>query len=536
MKNISKSTLSFGANKQKQNSKKQSRKSALRQIYNLSTRALLILVLVMGGFMGALVTGLVINPQVSAKAVSDTYPWKNVKCIPTGKIEGYCPPNYDWGVNGNPNNFSKHGNFTGTGYGYRNCTDWAAWRIKEITGKTVPGGLGNGGNWGDAAKKMGFEVDTKPEVGDAAVFYGKTFGHVAVVEKVNSNGTVDISEYNHSETGKWGTRSNIKANVYVDFTPNVNEGGQESSGGSKGTLAKTSDFNGNGNSDMLLYQKGDGDDFTWQGHDKTADFGIHEVSIGGDYKIAVGDFNGNKRADFVAYGLGPEQDYIYYGQETPGKFKRLPLDIDGYYDQLIPGDFDGDGRDDLMLYAPGGEDRVWYGTPNAASFDKHSLNKQLGSSYRITSGEYNNNKNTDLFLFNPNGEDFVLSGQDKRGEGAFTKYSISAGAQLDYPYIPVSGDFDGNGNDDILLHGQGDYPDYVLNGRDTSGSFTKTAFTLSGSYTPVATGDFNGDGKDDVFMQNADGTRSPLLSGTATQGKFNVYFKAPGMVFEQIKT
>src|SRR5690606_23651015 len=108
-----------------------------------------------------------------------------------------------------------------------------------------------------------------------------------------------------------------------------------------------------------------------------------------DFKIAVGDFNGNGRADYITYALGTAPDYIHYGQEEPGEFKKVPLAIDGHYNQIIPGDFDSDGYDDLMLYAEGGEDRVWYGTPNAARFEKHSLNHQLGSGFQITSGTYN---------------------------------------------------------------------------------------------------------------------------------------------------
>lgn len=521
MKNISKSTLPFGVSKQEQNIKIQhAPKNTLHRIQRLATRIALILILVMSGVVGAFVNGVVISSPVAAKAVSDDYP------SPDRNAPWCGPGKYDWCINGNM--------ASSRGYDYRNCTDWTAWRIPQITDKAVPRGLGWANKWDDNARNLsGVEVDTKPEVGDAAVWDST---HVAVVEKVNSDGSVGISEYNGAGDGRYRTRSSVRADHYIDFTPNVNEGGQENSGGSTGSLAKTSDFNGNGNSDILLYQKGDGDDYTWQGHDETADFGAHEINLGGNYKVAVGDFNGNKRADFVAYAMGTEQDYIYYGQEEPGKFKRVPLDIDGYYNQIIPGDYDSDGRDDLMLYAENDEDRVWYGTPNAATFDKYSLNKQLGAGYKITSGEYNNNKNTDIFLFNPNGEDFVLSGQDTRGSGAFTKFSISSSAQLNYPYIPVSGDFDGNGNDDILLHGQGDIPDYVLNGRDVSGTFVKTPFTLSGYYTPVATGDYNQDGKDDVYMQNADGSHNPLMSGTSAAGSFNVYFKAPGAVFEQIKT
>ncbi len=120
------------------------------------------------------------------------YPWGFATCIHTGQVEGPCP-NYDWGVNGsiwNPN--------TG-GYGYRNCTDYVAWKIRS-EGRYVPGGLGNAKNWDDNYPSSG-----TPHPGDAAVSNAGTYGHVMYVEAVNGNGTIVISDYNRAGTGKYST-------------------------------------------------------------------------------------------------------------------------------------------------------------------------------------------------------------------------------------------------------------------------------------------------------------------------------------------
>ncbi len=479
-----------------------------------------------------------------AEASTGGYPDANKPCLlgsargrVDGSSNGWCP-DYTWGI------LSSNEDNSPRGYAYRNCTDWAAFRSKQITGVSVPAGLGNAKNWDDNARGR-YEVDSKPEVGDVAVSNNGYYGHVMVVETVNSNGTINISEYNGGGDGNYRTRSGVPANLYayIDFTPNVNEGGGSSGGssgssgggsGEKGTLAKRADFNGNGNSDLLLYKPG-GIDYVWQGHDKIGSFGEHRLYMGGNYKIAVGDFNGNGRADYIKYAPGKEQDYIMYGQETPGDFKQIPLDIDGEYEQIIPGDYDSDGIDDLVLYAPNGEDRVWYGTKNAADFDREKLNIQLGAGYKLTAGKYNNNKNSDVFAYNPAGEDFVLNGQDKRGAGGFTKARVSP--QMDEKFErPMSGDFDGDGKEDVILHGRGSIPDYVLYGTDDSGNFHRSNLQLSGHMTPIATGDYNGDGKDDAYFQSDAASNNKLLSGTKNRGEFTGYIKAPGIVYQPIST
>ena len=119
------------------------------------------------------------------------YPWGYAACIHTGQVEGFCP-NYDWAVGGsiwNPN--------TG-GYGYRNCTDYVAWKIRS-NGQYVPAGLGNAKDWDN-----NYPSSSTPHVGDAAVSNAGTYGHVMYVEAVNGN-QITISDYNRAGTGKYAT-------------------------------------------------------------------------------------------------------------------------------------------------------------------------------------------------------------------------------------------------------------------------------------------------------------------------------------------
>ncbi|WP_326564081.1 CHAP domain-containing protein [Micromonospora peucetia] len=83
------------------------------------------------------------------------------------------------------------------------CTSFAAWALRSRAG--VPfnnqyGGAmwGNAKDWVAAAGRAGVPVHNSPKAGDIAVRLGGTYGHVAFVTSVNSNGTFEVDEYNYN--------------------------------------------------------------------------------------------------------------------------------------------------------------------------------------------------------------------------------------------------------------------------------------------------------------------------------------------------
>ena len=91
----------------------------------------------------------------------------------------------------------------GSAYPARQCTLWAYIRRSQLA---LPVGsyMGNGAEWAGKARGLGYLVNNTPHVGAAMVFArGQrvtnwnadwTYGHVAVVERVNADGSVLISE------------------------------------------------------------------------------------------------------------------------------------------------------------------------------------------------------------------------------------------------------------------------------------------------------------------------------------------------------
>lgn len=100
---------------------------------------------------------------------------------------------------------SNSGNLYTTGQ----CTYYAFDRRAEL-GKPIGSLWGNASNWAYSANQAGFNVDRTPEVG--AVFQSGpgqngagAYGHVGVVESINSNGSVTVSEMN------WNGGVNVKS-------------------------------------------------------------------------------------------------------------------------------------------------------------------------------------------------------------------------------------------------------------------------------------------------------------------------------------
>ena len=98
------------------------------------------------------------------------------------------------------------------GFVLRNCTSFVSWRLHQRNGM---GGFGNdfrGEHWGnadhwdDAARALGYGVDSVPAIGAVAQTDDGRVGHVAWVSAIGP-GTVTIEEYNHAVPGGYGTRT-----------------------------------------------------------------------------------------------------------------------------------------------------------------------------------------------------------------------------------------------------------------------------------------------------------------------------------------
>jgi surface antigen len=149
-------------------------------------------------------------------AFADTggYPYASMACeLSPYNTVGYCNKAsgpYDWGPTENGSAASQISPY---GYGYRNCTDYVAWKLASLGVQPAQyKGLGNGNSWGTRAAAHGVVNNTTPAVGSVAVSTSGSDGHVAFVTNVTGS-QITVSQYNQAEDGTYSTQTGTAASL-----------------------------------------------------------------------------------------------------------------------------------------------------------------------------------------------------------------------------------------------------------------------------------------------------------------------------------
>ena len=85
----------------------------------------------------------------------------------------------------------------GNRYAPGNCT-WYAYERRVELGRPVGSFWGNANTWAINARAAGYTVNRTPVPGAVLVSAAGYYGHVAIVEKVNKNGSLTLSEMNYA--------------------------------------------------------------------------------------------------------------------------------------------------------------------------------------------------------------------------------------------------------------------------------------------------------------------------------------------------
>jgi hypothetical protein len=97
-------------------------------------------------------------------------------------------------------------------YYFRECVDFAAWRLNRDAGVTsgpwkwdwASLGAGSAHSWADAWARNGWPTSSEPVVGAIAWF---PYNHVAYVQSINGDGSVNIEEYNQNSDHSYHRRT-----------------------------------------------------------------------------------------------------------------------------------------------------------------------------------------------------------------------------------------------------------------------------------------------------------------------------------------
>ncbi|WP_176797793.1 FG-GAP-like repeat-containing protein [Actinopolyspora mzabensis] len=222
------------------------------------------------------------------------------------------------------------------------------------------------------------------------------------------------------------------------------------------------------------------------------------------------DFNGDGYEDIAAYTTG------LYGSEFSnaisdgagfGSVTNITQEqLDGAH-WTMGGDFNGDGKSDLLIANKFSSDNpgVYVALSNGDGFNPF---QRWRSKVNLTV-----TPSVDVGDFNGDGKDDLVRFPNNSSGGAYVSLSNGSGFDAETRWhdsfapageIPMAGDFNGDGRDDIVTFLQDDpkRPDDVYVSLSTGNSFREDdalwheRFALEGERPGV--GDFNGDGRDDI--------------------------------------
>jgi sugar lactone lactonase YvrE len=250
---------------------------------------------------------------------------------------------------------------------------------------------------------------------------------------------------------------------------------------SSGAILRVSptDFNGDGRSDPLWRNAGNGEIRTWVPIGGSIGFG---AEAGGWTVIGVGDFDGDGRAE----PLWRNASTGLIASWTSGGGYRSFGTEGGGWSVLTVGDFDGDGRaEPLWRNASTGEIRTWFPGAGSACFGAEG-----GGWSIIAVGDFDGIGRTEPLWQN------ISTGvvASWTCSGTYLTFSAEGGG---WSVIGV-GDFDGDGRAEPLWRN-------VLGGEIRTwfvGGGSLGFGTESGGWSVLAVGDFDGDGRAEPLWRN----------------------------------
>ncbi|MDE3182191.1 MAG: VCBS repeat-containing protein, partial [Bacteroidota bacterium] len=281
------------------------------------------------------------------------------------------------------------------------------------------------------------------------------------------------------------------------------------------------DFNNDGWPDLIL--AGEWMPVTFLENDKgvfknvTSATGIGN-KIGWWNTIASGDFDNDGDIDYIVGNLGLNS-YYQASDKYPVSILAKDFDNNGTYDAILSlylpasqtdtakKDFPSESRDDIIKEMPGLRKRY----PNYKSFAVSAMDSLFPANERKGALQLHANYFSSAFIRND-------------GKGRFTIVPLPTPAQFSVLNGITVGDYDGDGNLDVLINGN-DYGTEPIIGRydalngllmkgDGKGNFTPLSILKSGIYIP-------GDGKSLVQLRSSKGKL--LVAASQNKGPLKVF-------------
>ena len=310
-------------------------------------------------------------------------------------------------------------------------------------------------------------------------------------------------------------------------------------GGVQLTLQKhdaANDFNGDGRSD-ILWRSDAGTVTNWLGTTTGAfnnNYGASATNAALSWHIVgTGDFNGDGKDDILWQNTnGTVKDWL--GTAAGGftdNAANTGTSVPSNWDVAATGDFNGDGKADVLWRnADTGAITDWLGKSNGGFTDNYNnAHSSVPLSWQVAgTGDFNGDGRTDILW--RNADTGVITDWLGTASGGFSDNYNNARASIPLSWqVAGTGDFNGDGRADILWRNPttGVVTDWLgnANGGFTD-NFNSSHASVPTNWTIAGTGDFNGDGRDDILWRNQVGTTTDWLgnsNGGFTPNDANFY-------------
>ncbi len=365
-------------------------------------------------------------------------------------------------------------------------------------------------------------------------------GNSQGVQMANVNGTLEFesspdfgvtSNLYRSDGTPGGTillASNVDGNIPIGFSA---------------TTFHPNDFNSDGNAD-ILWRNSNGSLADWSmtggvitGSGFVTANGV-VIAPDASYSVAgISDFNGDGNADLLWRNTsGSLIEWLMNGsvikQSSFVTAGGTPVNPDPSWSFAGAGDFNGDGKSDMLWRNASGEIAEWQmnGTVIAGSGDLNAGGGAvfLGASWSVAGiGDFDGDGKADIIWRNTStGEvaEWQMNGSTIAGSGDLKAGGVAVVPGPSWSIAGV-GDFNGDGKADLLWRdsSSGALVEWLMNGTTIIGSGSVRSGGIAVNPDPswhvVEIGDFDGNGNSDILWRNDNGSMAEwYMNGTAIAG------------------